>query len=231
MSYFNGPKIVNDGLVLCLDAANSKSYIGSGTTWNDLSGNNNTGTLTNGPTYSGGNGGVIITDAVDDYISINDSTSLRLTTGFTVGMWVKFNNAISTSYKNLIGKPTYTKYGIIIEWYGNNPLLADFISTGGGRNTGTGLLYPSLTDWNYVVHSYDKNGGVNNQRFHVWNSGTYNSAYYTTGTLDIETSSDPLLIGGGGASLTISCAWVYNRGINYNEVLQNYNATKGRFGL
>lgn len=225
------PRIVTDGLVMCLDAGNQKSYPGSGTAWNDLSFTGNNATLVNGPTYSGANGGVIITDAVDDYISVNNSASLQLTTGFTVGMWVKFNNAIGVSYKNLIGKPTYTKYGIIIEWYGNNPLLADFISTGGARNTGPGLLYPSLTNWNYVVHSYNKNGGANNQRFHVWYSGVYNSAYATPGALDIETSTDPLYIGGAGAGLTIGYAWVYNRGISNNEVLQNFNATRSRFGL
>ena len=53
------PKIITNGLVLSLDAANNKSYPRSGTTWSDLSGNNNTGTLTNGPTFSDSNGGVI----------------------------------------------------------------------------------------------------------------------------------------------------------------------------
>ena len=68
MSYHNGPKIVNDGLVLYLDAANSKSYSGTGTTWTDLSGNLNNATLVNGPTYSSLNGGGIVLDATADVI-------------------------------------------------------------------------------------------------------------------------------------------------------------------
>ena len=57
MSYFNGPKIVSDGLVMCLDAANSKSYISGSSTWNDLSGNGNNGTLVNTPTFTSSFGG------------------------------------------------------------------------------------------------------------------------------------------------------------------------------
>jgi hypothetical protein len=57
MAYQNGPKIVADGLVLCLDAGNPKSYTGSGTTWTDLSRNGNNGTLTNGPVFNTGDKG------------------------------------------------------------------------------------------------------------------------------------------------------------------------------
>ena len=64
------PKIVTNGLVLCLDAANAKSYPGSGTAWTDLSGLGNTGTLTNGPTYSSANNGSIVLDGINDYTSI-----------------------------------------------------------------------------------------------------------------------------------------------------------------
>ena len=51
MAFRYSPKIVTDGLVLSVDAANKKSYPGSGTTWYDLSGNAINGTLTNGPTF------------------------------------------------------------------------------------------------------------------------------------------------------------------------------------
>jgi hypothetical protein len=70
MSYYNGPKAVTDGLTVCLDAANTKSYPGSGTAWYDLTGNGYTGTLSNGAVYGSGNGGYISVDGVDDYILI-----------------------------------------------------------------------------------------------------------------------------------------------------------------
>ena len=64
-----GKPIVTDGLVLCLDAANPKSYPGSGTTWTDLSGNGNNGTLVNGVGYNSDNGGSLSFDGVNDYVS------------------------------------------------------------------------------------------------------------------------------------------------------------------
>ena len=69
MAFNRGPKIVTQGLVLALDAASNNSYPGSGTTWKDLSGNNNTGTLVNGPTFSSANGGTFILDGSNDYIN------------------------------------------------------------------------------------------------------------------------------------------------------------------
>ena len=69
MSLGHGATIVRDGLVLYLDAANEKSYPGSGTTWYDLSGNGNDVTLINNPTYSTNNNGSFIFDGVDEYLS------------------------------------------------------------------------------------------------------------------------------------------------------------------
>ena len=65
------------GPVLCLDAGSRLSYPGSGTTWTDLSGNGNTGTLVNGPTYSSANSGAIVFDGVNDIVSIGDVATLR----------------------------------------------------------------------------------------------------------------------------------------------------------
>ena len=67
MALSHSPSIVTNGLVLCLDAANSKSYPGSGTTWTDLSGRGNNGTLVNGVGYNSGNLGSLVFDGVDDY--------------------------------------------------------------------------------------------------------------------------------------------------------------------
>jgi hypothetical protein len=66
MAFNYSPKIVTDGLVLYLDAANSKSYVSGSTTWSDLSRGGNNGTLTNGPTYSSAKGGIIILDGSND---------------------------------------------------------------------------------------------------------------------------------------------------------------------
>ena len=69
MSINYNPRIVTDGLVLLLDAGNTKSYPGTGTTWTDISRNGNNGTLTNGPTFDSANGGSLVFDGVDDYVN------------------------------------------------------------------------------------------------------------------------------------------------------------------
>ena len=80
MGLAHSPSIVTDGLVLCLDAANTKSYPGSGTTWTDISGKGYDGTLTNGPTFSSNYGGNIVLDGSNDFVTgvHNSELNLRL---------------------------------------------------------------------------------------------------------------------------------------------------------
>ena len=84
MATLYSPKIVTNGLVLCLDAGNNKSYPGSGTTWNDLSGNNNTGSLVNGPTFTGSFGGSVAFDGVNDYVACPTSLLDNYLSGCTL---------------------------------------------------------------------------------------------------------------------------------------------------
>jgi hypothetical protein len=77
MAITRGPKIVRNGLVLALDAADINSYIGSGTSWKDMTGNENSGTLVNGPSFSGSNGGSIVFDGIDDYVILNGGNNLN----------------------------------------------------------------------------------------------------------------------------------------------------------
>ena len=89
MAFGNGPRIVTNGLVLSLDAADRNSYPGSGTTWRDMSGNGNNGTLTNGPTFSSANGGSIVFDGTNDYATTNYIP--LFVNDFCISFWVKFN--------------------------------------------------------------------------------------------------------------------------------------------
>jgi hypothetical protein len=82
------PSIVTSGLVLYLDAANRKSYVSGSGVWRDLSGNNRTGTLTNSPGFSYANGGFIVFDGTNDYVSINQT----LSTPFTITSFVRYND-------------------------------------------------------------------------------------------------------------------------------------------
>jgi hypothetical protein len=104
MALQHSPRIVTDGLVLCLDAANPKSYPGSGITWGDVSGQNHTGTLTFGPSYSVSNGGTISFDGSNDYVSTTFNTALA---DFTICCWfrktggiVQYERVVDKSYVN-----------------------------------------------------------------------------------------------------------------------------------
>ena len=96
MSGISGPKIITSGCVLSLDAAERLSYPRTGTTWKDLSGNNNNGTLTNGPTFSGANSGCIVFDGVDDSVE-NTSPNLGITgnASVTLSCWFYFTGGSS----------------------------------------------------------------------------------------------------------------------------------------
>ena len=101
MGLAHSPRIVIDGLVLALDAGNTKSYSGSGTAWTDTVGGNH-GTLTNGPTFSSLNGGSIVFDGTNDYVQVSASSDLNFGTGnFTIEGW--FNKGATTTYLTLLG--------------------------------------------------------------------------------------------------------------------------------
>lgn len=91
MSIQVGPDIINDGLVLQLDAANPRSYIGSGTVWNDLSGNNNTGSLVNGPTFTSTNKGEISFDGSNDSVTIYNIPDSYWLGNWTVSFWANWS--------------------------------------------------------------------------------------------------------------------------------------------
>jgi hypothetical protein len=100
-----GPSINEEGLVLALDAADRNSYIGSGTSWKDLSGNSYNGTLTNGPTFSAANGGVIVFDGVDDYVAGGNLGSFY--SQGTISYWMystaveNYRNPFTTNYNGV----------------------------------------------------------------------------------------------------------------------------------
>jgi hypothetical protein len=99
MAFNYSPRIVTDGLVLYLDAANPRSYPGSGTTWSDLSRGGNNGVLTNGPTFNSANNGSIVFDGTNDFIQCSNRTTINL--GLTIETVIKTTS--STSTKSYIG--------------------------------------------------------------------------------------------------------------------------------
>ena len=104
MSGVVGPRfgIVQDGLVLNLDASNTLSYPGSGTTWFDLTSNNNDGTLVNGPTFDSANGGSIVFDGINDYVSFTTPPSTNSgTEKSSINVWIKTGTNVSNNLKTI----------------------------------------------------------------------------------------------------------------------------------
>ena len=227
-----GPSINEEGLVLALDAADRNSYRGTGTSWFDLSGNNNTGTLTNGPTFSGANGGVIIFDGIDDYVAGGNLGSFY--SQGTISYWMystaveNYRNPFSTNYNGV-------NVGIRFEQYTTASPYGGFsVVIGNDAGTYTGFSYsPSailtVNSWYNVVL--------------VWNIVTNNVIGYLNGDLKFNSSHTywattlPAIAIGNGFSGdryfkgNISSVEIYNRGLSATEVSQNYNAVKSRFGL
>jgi len=234
MSASINPDIITDGLVLCLDAGNSASYPGSGTVWNDLSGNGNNGTLTNGPTYNTENRGGIVFDGTNDYIDINiPSTNFD---DFTLSCWIKFNN-ITKNTQNFISLGTDSTL-IASNNDSQNFNLGYYSNTKWHTNTKANNSWtnelninsnaPVNNVWYYVVATYSITG--NARKLYI------NSSYIGGDALYNNPGSVSIIRIGGGAfgwlfSGIISNTKIYNKALSAIEILQNYNATKGRYGL
>jgi hypothetical protein len=220
MAFSYSPRIITNGLVLYLDAANTRSYPGSGTTWNDLSRSGNNGTLVNGPTYSSANLGSIVFDGTDDYV--NCSSITWTPTSFTL-MWV-------------VNPKTRTDYNQRLLAFNDWGSFVFHTTTNGGIYVGTDVatrFTPSQLPSNTLVLDQ-------NQIFtFTFNSGS--AAFYKNGILLASRNGMTLPGPWGGFNIgrpdsntingTIGYVQIYNRALSATEILQNYNATKTRFGL
>lgn len=238
MSGISGPKIITSGCVLSLDAADIFSYPRTGTTWRDLSGNNNNGTLTNGPTFSAANMGSISLDGADDQIDCGTNSSLNISDNLTLGIWVKFNSL--SSEPNLIAKQWCSGNQFSYAWsiLSDGRMYYGFDSDGNcgsitGNYTSTNVVCTTGI-WYYlnVVHT---STSINLYSNGVSIPGTLAGSYGT-----IYISSVPVRLGvyrnlsgafAGYLSGNIAQTVMYNRALTAAEILQNYNATKSRFGL
>lgn len=221
--------IVRSGLTLQLDAANPKSYPGTGTTWIDLSGNGKNGTLTNGPTFSNNS---IVFDGVDDYIQLPASNLVITSTSFSCFIWVNALATKSTGDQNIGGRFVTILRSSISSYFGFGLK---------GDNTDTVQIFiGSGTTFTYL------NSGIVGTGFH--NVGfTYDLAltklkFYIDGSLKAEhttTFSTPsvdagfLAIGVGNTpyACKISNFSTYNRVLTDQEVQQNFEALRGRYGV
>lgn len=222
-----GVNIVTNGLVLYLDASNTKSYISGSTTWNDVSRSGNNGTLTNGPTFNSANGGSIVFDGTNDYVSIGVN-SITGSSAFTLCGWLNVKTHANYGIALFIGNASLSNSAYI--GYVAGALVGTAGSIGGGLfgiNYGSGIL--QNTGFHYVTLTY--NGGSSGTMI-VYVDGINRVSGTTTpnlGSTSIRMGSDNT--GTYIYNGNIAQSSIYNRALSASEVLQNYNATKSRFGL
>ena len=219
--YYPEENIVRDGLILNLDPGNSRSYAGAGNTIYDLAGFGNTGTLTNGPTFSTTNNGSIFFDGSNDYTYVNHNSSQNLTF-ITISAWFNF--------------PTVPFSGIGINKESAFRLMAgeSYTSNASGRLGGswaTGVGPGSTTlrpnRWYQIVMTADGT----TQKLYVDGLLDYSSNNTALASVNSNVLSFATYHFGAGAFMNcrMSQALIYNRALSAQEIQQNYNATKNRF--
>ena len=232
MSVAYNPSIVRDGLVLCLDAGNTKSYPGSGTTWTDLSGNGNNGTLTNGPTYSNGS---VVFDGVNDYISLGKSfiSTGEIGSGdisYTLEAWFNYSGTPggTTSGWSLIGNAS--QYGIGMQLMGNK-INFGYRSRSNFYSTST----LSAGNWYHVVCTREAGNSTYLNRIYI--NGQWDATYNTSNYLNVLNTTAEMQIGWADTRITgryngnIAIAKLYNTFLTDEQVLQNFNATRSRYSI
>jgi len=234
-------KIVTDGLVSCLDAADRNSYVSGSTTWRDVAGSNN-GTLTNGPTFNSGSGGNIVFDGVDDYVDCGNISSIILSNNqFTANYWFRMTGNTRGDLFNIKNFNTpQDDIGFFIDIY--NKLNAYFNVQGVITNNISGTGYASISNTAFTRNTiYNVTFGKDaSQKIFMYINGTLDNNTYSTLTNTTNVAITPFWIGSNKTNPTspylsfpgnIYSTQVYNRALTSTEILQNYNAQKSRFGL
>ena len=230
-----GPRIVTDGLVLALDAADRNSYSGTGSTWTDLSGNGNTGTLQGSPTYSSVNGGSLSFNGSNQYAVL----SRPVQDDFTLSCWFKttqtFTTYTSGAFQWWQGAGLVDcEVGGIVNDFGlslNAAKVSFGVGTSGGSDTSiqSPLTYNDNV-WHYAVATRIRSSGA----LVLYVDGTL-VASGTGGTNSLTTPTQlrigSLQTGSNFFSGNIAQASIYNRALSAAEIRQNFNALRGRYGI
>ncbi|CAK0743510.1 hypothetical protein CCP3SC1AL1_1210002 [Gammaproteobacteria bacterium] len=241
MGLSHSPSIVTSNLILCLDAANPKSYSGSGNTWFDITGRANHGTLVNGPSYSSNSGGFISCDGTNDYIEILDNSIFDFgTNNFTVEHWFRKNATSSNS-----------NYWGVNKWNtGASPGTNEWVLSLGNSSSGIGEsiqfgIESGSTSYEMMI--------PNTPTLHLWNqvvgirAGAGLSVYMngaligTSSPVGITTTTSVNNISGRNIRIANSAlnnyynkvdssiVRIYNKALTPDEVKQNYDANKARY--
>lgn len=228
--------IVTSGLLVHLDASDSSSYPGSGSTWTDIQGSNDATIY--GPTYSTTNGGIFIFDGSNDYIQIADSTDLRANVNNTrtIQTWVKIKSYVDSDgiWGKQFGSPTYDGYSLAIRTNNVLRLQMNGSTTNGGYSSSNNAF--TSNTWIFVTAIVRFNGStsspsqlyINDTSTPIVSANNIESSVTLTAPFifgrDVQEGTDY-------ADIDLGAFYVYDKALTTAEIASNYNATKSRYGL
>ncbi len=250
------PNIVTNGLVLYLDAANPESYISGSTAWNDISRGGNNGTLVNEPTFSSANGGSIVFDGVNDSTSFTASPPIS-TLEFSINSIISVDTS-NVSYMRFVSKGHFGfTPGYLLQRFGESTGLRFSVGIGSSTTTSSTSLFAYTTNTYQSNQPYCLTMVSTGTYLYLYINGIkvgLTKYSNTGGTIENNTdlnytaissslsviSNDRFSIGARSNTVGPTSEYlngkifntqIYNRALSATEVLQNYNATKTRFGL
>ena len=231
MSLAHSPSIVTNGLVLCLDAGNRKSYNAgiSTTAWNDLSGGGNTGTLVNGVGYNSGNGGSLSFDGTDDDCDLLATPPVN-GNEITFSVWNYGIDARTSSIIWLSGSSGIRMFQVHLPW--NNSIV--YFDAGNGVSGYDRIEKAASTSEYQGWHHWTFTKNATNGTMYIYRNGSlWHSG--TGKTLPIGIPDTIRSIGSAGSNNYhrgyISNLHLYNKELTASEIQQNFNALRGRFGI
>jgi len=225
-----GEDIVTDGLIFRVDAGDESSYPGSGTTWTDVI-NGNNGTILNGATYNSAQGGYFEFDGVDDKVdfgrpAILESYPLSIDVWFYADTTASKNDGIITKGTTR-GNTSQRNFDV----FGNGTDLIFVISNNSTYIVNIRSTYPSIEQWHHLVFMWDGTTNANGAKMYL------NGSLFAQGNASATNSATghEIFAGGNRAGFfldgRISAIKMYNKTLSASEALQNYNASKDRYGL
>lgn len=234
MSLGHGSSIIRDGLVLHLDAANLKSYSGTGTVWKDLSGNNRNASLINSVTYETNYNGEMSFDGTDDYAVVIYNSSNFVNSSFTWTAWV-IGKQVDTSTHNMpdigYGSGSWPRMG----FKGRSTWVwQSFSNVGSSSNFVLSIGNTSVTNWSFIAFVADYENSICKTFYNGILANTANSFP------DLAGNDSRLGIGRAGSTASIwqeqfigsiSSFSAYDRPLSNTEIQQNFEAVRGRYGI
>ena len=227
MSTIGGPNIIEDGLVLALDAGNPRSYPGSGTIWYDLSGNDYHVSLVNEPTWN--SSGYFVND-VDSYFTGNGGSNIpQGNSPYTILVWARQNSTYGWGTNNgfiSIGGYSVTNQSNALRTLNNVTGQFHHYWWGNDLSLGTNAANLSLGQWFQAAATFD---GTTRR---IWVNGISRTSDTPTGhNVTSSTIQISKTVGTEYQKGDMAIAKIYNKALTSNEMLQDFNAHKSRFNL